>query len=144
MYNIPKVIITNKNYLESNINYDSSNSDDINDDCESKDETSFKVANKTEIVPNTNQKTNFENIKPQEENELTQFIKANLFRRCKIMTNKFIHELVLECLDHLQVKDEKSKSNKYQDVTTFLNKTINSRRNYLKHQIVRVMQGNYL
>jgi hypothetical protein len=59
----------------------------------------------------------------------------------KIVNDKFIHELVLNCLDHLQIKDEKNRSRKFQSVTIFLTKTINARRNYLKHQILRVMQG---
>jgi hypothetical protein len=138
---IPQEIITNNTTINSILtNYSYSND---NDELESKLESStHKASTVVTINGSTSEKSIFaEKIVAKEENELTQFTKSNLFRRMKIVNDKFIHELVLNCLDHLQIKDDKNRSRKFQSVTIFLTKTINARRNYLKHQILRVMQG---
>lgn len=141
---IPTEIITNNTSMNS-IFTNTSNSNDT-DELESKRESSNSTKKLSTVLAingsSISQKSIFaENIVAKEENELTQFIKGNLFRRMKIVNDKFIHQLVLSCLDHLQIKDEKSRSRKFQHVTIFVTKTINARRNYLKHQILRVMQG---
>lgn len=83
----------------------------------------------------------YQHLIPKEESELVNYIKSNLFRRLKILSEKFTNSTVLECFEHLRIMDVKERSRKFRNVLDFLNSTINARRNYLKHQIVRVMQG---
>lgn len=83
----------------------------------------------------------YQHLIPKEESELVSYIRSNLFRRLKIVNERFTESTVLQCFEHLRIMDNKERSRKFRNVLDFLNSTINARRNYLKHQIVRVMQG---
>ena len=96
------------------------------------------------VVKEVQKKRTYQYICSAEEGELVKYIRTNLFRRLKIVNEKFTHSIVLQCFDYLQIMDDKQRSLKFRNVLDFLNSIINARRNYLKHQIVRVMQGKYL
>lgn len=84
---------------------------------------------------------NYQFLNIGEVNKLNKYVRENLFRRMKIVNDKFTHSLVLQCLDHLEIHEDAKRSTKFRNILDFISTTINTRRNYLKHQIVKVMQS---
>jgi hypothetical protein len=120
----------------------------VNEDEEVSSEIFIKSSTDTSSMDNVDKvvkvvvkNKTYQHLIPKEESELVNYIRSNLFRRLKIVNEKFTESTVLQCFEHLRIMDVKERSRKFRNVLDFLNSTINARRNYLKHQIVRVMRG---
>lgn len=148
---VPDEIITHNKKLHgkhTNIHSDDSYKDD---DASDNEESSSNIVeshttsnlNVDDIVKKEVKKKSFHYICAKEQTELNLYIKNNLFRRLKIVNEKHTHSIVFQCFDHMQIYDDDKRSNKFKNVLDFLNTAINARRNYLKHQIIRVMRGKY-
>ena len=122
--------------------------EDENEDAEESSQIFLKSSTDTSSMDNVDKvvikvvkNKTYQHLIPKEESELVSYIRSNLFRRLKIVNERFTESTVLQCFEHLRIMDNKERSRKFRNVLDFLNSTINARRNYLKHQIVRVMQG---
>lgn len=151
--NIPELIVTPKMIsINRNIKYTEDRDEDCDDDTTVNEENSSNLAESPNISNDTIddavkkevKKKPFHYLCPKEQSELNLYIKNNLFRRLKIVNEKHTHAIVFQCFDHMQIFDNEKRSLKFRNVLDFLNTTINARRNYLKHQIVRVMQGKLI
>ena len=148
--NIPEVKVTPKMLINRNIKYKEDRDEDSDDDANEENSSNLvespNISNDTidDAVKKEVKKKPFHYLCPKEQSELNLYIKNNLFRRLKIVNEKHTHAIVFECFDHMQIFDSEKRSLKFRNVLDFLNTTINARRNYMKHQIVRVMQGKLI
>jgi hypothetical protein len=149
LHDIPALITTPKISSLNKLNKQSVDSEEDEDDdndenCSNLIESPNNSNDNTdEAVKKVVKKKPYHHLIAKEQNELTSYIRSNLFRRLKIVNDKYTHSIGFECFDHFKIMDGEKRSLKYRNVLDFINATINARRNYLKHQILRVMQGTY-